>query len=811
MSLRALQPDAASGTGGQAAAGVRASAAAPSSAAASLRNTAPRTATGTTPAPVRARCTPRLTLSAAPLHIDDGSRRGTEVQVAALRLDFDYDGAVARADDPLPRLFDPAHMARGPIPRDRAFERAARHQLETFGAIDLSTLDDCALGDDAIADYVLRIDGDVHALCAFSAYAVPQLQARGWDVRFDEAYPWQAVPAGAPLTAAIASDDRRPDWFGVELGIELDGHRVNLLPPLLELLDQTEDLAQLTRPTRRCVAVQIAPRRWLPLPPDRVKRLLTVLAAMVREGGKVGMPASRSPLIAELGVALYDEARPLHWAGDLAARDAAYALAMGPRMAPTAAPQLGELRADLRPYQREGVEWLAHLRANGASGILADDMGLGKTLQTIAHVVAEKAAGRLTRPVLVVTLTSCLGNWGREFARFAPHLTTLSLRAPDRAERLTKMAAHDVVLTTFPLLTRDREALAAQPFAMIVLDEAHTIKNGESQVAQAARCLVADHKVALTGTPVENHLGELWSVMDFLMPGSLGAADEFREKFRAPIEERGDAKRMGELRDRVRPYLLRRTKDVVAKDLPPKTELVRTVELDGAQRELYESIRVAAHADVRAHIKARGVKGSTIAILDALLKLRQACCDPRLVNLEAAQAVGSSAKLDMFLDFTTRQLAAGHRILVFSQFARMLALMSESLLGRGVRHVTLTGSTPDRQKPIDAFEQGKADVFLISLRAGGTGLNLTSADTVIHYDPWWNPAAQAQATDRAYRIGQKKPVFAYNFVVAGSVEERMLGLQAHKRKLAQAVLGDGGDGPAALSERDVDDLLAPLA
>jgi SNF2 family DNA or RNA helicase len=300
-------------------------------------------------------------------------------------------------------------------------------------------------------------------------------------------------------------------------------------------------------------------------------------------------------------------------------------------------------------------------------------------------------------------------------------------------------------------------------------------------------------------------------LFDFINPGLLGSKDQFTLQFRGPIEERGDKVRLEALRDRVRPFILRRTKDAVAPELPAKTMLVRAVELAGTQRELYESIRVAAHGEVRQHIRKRGLAGSTIAILDALLKLRQVCCDPRLVSVEAAKGIEGSAKLDVLLELVTSQLADGRRILIFSQFARMLGLISESLLGRGIGHVTLTGNTPDRQKPIDAFQQGRADVFLISLKAGGAGLNLVGADTVIHYDPWWNPAAQAQATDRAHRIGQTKPVFVHDLIVAGSVEERMLGLQKHKRKLADAILSNGSTAPGVLTERDLDDLLAPLA
>jgi SNF2 family DNA or RNA helicase len=537
--------------------------------------------------------------------------------------------------------------------------------------------------------------------------------------------------------------------------------------------------------------------------------LCKVLLEMYRNGEKLIAPVVRAAAIAELGAALHDEKRPVKWGGDKKLRDQGYALALGPRR--EVAISLDGLQADLRPYQKEGVQWLQHLREHNAGGILADDMGLGKTLQTIAHVLAEKRAGRLDKPAMVITLTSLVGNWARELARFAPELRVLKLQGPQRKTKFVEIPQHDVVITTYPLVTRDRDELGAHELHLLILDEAHAIKNSTAQAADAVRALTARHRICLSGTPIENHLGELWSLFDFLNPGMLGTTEEFRLKFRTPIEDQGDSKRLMVLRDQVRPYVLRRTKDTVAKELPPKTELVRAVELTGAQRELYESIRIAAHADVRQHIKQRGLRGATIAILDALLKLRQVCCDPRIASVEAARGVEGSAKLELLLEMIQTQLAEGRRILVFSSFARMLALISESLLGKGIGHVTLTGQTADRQKPIDAFQNGRADVFLISLKAGGTGLNLTSADTVIHYDPWWNPAAQAQATDRAYRIGQTKPVFAYNLIAAGSVEDRMLALQRHKRRLADAILEQGAGAAGGLTERDVDDLLAPLA
>jgi SNF2 family DNA or RNA helicase len=437
-------------------------------------------------------------------------------------------------------------------------------------------------------------------------------------------------------------------------------------------------------------------------------------------------------------------------------------------------------------------------------------MGLGKTLQTISHVLAEKESGRLDRPAMIVTLTSLVGNWQRELARFAPSLTVTVHHGDKRHERRAAIAEHDVIITTYPMVARDRDDLATIPLHLIVLDEAHAIKNITSQASEAVRKLDARHRVCLSGTPIENHLGELWSLLDFLNPGLLGSAQDFQMQYRQPIEDKSDRVKLQQLRDRVRPFILRRTKDSVAPELPRKTCVVKPIELTGKQRELYESIRVAAHAEVRRHIKERGFAGSTIAVLDALLKLRQVCCDPRLVSSDAAREVGNSAKLDTLMNLLEQGLGEGRRILIFSQFARMLGLISESLLAKGVRHVSLTGHTPDRQKPVDAFQQGKADVFLISLKAGGAGLNLTGADTVIHYDPWWNPAAQAQATDRAHRIGQTKPVFVHDLIVMGSVEQRMLSLQRHKQLLANAILDNGAAASGRLTEREIDDLLAPL-
>jgi SNF2 family DNA or RNA helicase len=293
------------------------------------------------------------------------------------------------------------------------------------------------------------------------------------------------------------------------------------------------------------------------------------------------------------------------------------------------------------------------------------------------------------------------------------------------------------------------------------------------------------------------------------MPGLLGGPESFRKSFRVPIEQ-GSEERLEALKRRVSPFILRRLKNEVVTELPPKTELVRPVSLGDAQRELYEAIRVAAHSEVRRMIRKKGLAASTVAVLDALMKLRQACCDPRLITMDAARQVPKSAKLQELLELLRRQLPEGRRFLIFSQFTSMLDIIAKHLELEEIPFVCLTGATTNRHERVDQFERGDAAVFLISLKAGGTGLNLTSADTVVHYDPWWNPAAQAQATDRAYRIGQKRPVFVYNLIVAGSVEERMLQLQDRKRRLAGAILGGAAQGPVRLNEEDVEDLLAPL-
>jgi SNF2-related domain/Helicase conserved C-terminal domain len=763
--------------------------------------------------PVDKTCVPCVRLYADEVIITstDGLSCDVEdVRVPLVELSFEYGGTRVRASDERPRVFRSGGTMLEAVDRDRAGESAARSVIERLGAVELACVDAIAPPEGCAADYVVRPDGDANQFCAFTARSLAQWRTLGWRVEVDAKYPFRVVERDPSWYARIEPTEERAGWFGLELGVDLDGINVDLLPVLLDLLERLDEdggldaLASSCRPTW---ALKVTETHHLTVPIDRLRALLRVVAELYQGEQRrcPSFPEVRAGALVELDEVFRDAGAPIAWTDPAGATDRARARASAPRSVEVPS----GMCATLRPYQNEGVAFLQRLRESGVGGVLADEMGLGKTLQTIAHIWIEKSEGRLDAPVLVVGPTSLVGNWVREIGKFAPGLRVVVLHGTERHGRWAEAAKADVIVTTYPIVVRDEEKFAELRFSTVVLDEAQTIKNARSQARRALARVVSENRVCLTGTPVENHLGELWSIFDWLAPGLLGDQLAFRRFWRQPIEDQRDAERLAALRETVSPYVLRRLKRDVAKELPPKTELQVPVELGGKQRDLYEAIRVAAHADVRKAIHSKGLAASHLMILDALTKLRQVCCDPRLVPMDAARNVTESAKLEAFLAMVGGQLAGGHRVLVFSQFTSMLALIGEALQARGVSYLTLTGATRDRQRVVDVFEEGRADVFLISLKAGGTGLNLTSADTVVHYDPWWNPAAQAQATDRAYRIGQRRPVFVHSLYVAGSVEERVLLLQQKKRWLSMSILGDSGP-ETALDEHDVDALFAPL-
>lgn len=481
-----------------------------------------------------------------------------------------------------------------------------------------------------------------------------------------------------------------------------------------------------------------------------------------------------------------------------------------------------ELEKVLRAYQREGYSWLARLRARGLGGVLADEMGLGKTVQVLAVLDSAyaRAAGRSERndraaaplrPSLVVCPTSLVRNWAREAERFAPELRVLVWHGPKRGEQAESLGQVDLIITSYALLRRDLNTLLEHEFEFLVLDEAQHIKNPDTHNARSARALRAQTRYVLTGTPVENTAGDLWSMMDFSLPGYLGSYKEFRERYELPMrtlgsEERGElGRRLGR---RVRPFLLRRKKVDVLKDLPPKLEQISSCVLSSEQEELYRKLLDSSRKEVFDSVLSKGMGASRMVILTALMRLRQVCCHPALLPIEGVSEETPSGKMELFSEILDETLDSGHRVLVFSQFVQMLKILRSHLKARDIRYCYLDGSTRDRLGEVDRFNgDATIPVFLISLKAGGTGLNLASADTVIHFDPWWNPAVEDQATDRAHRIGQRRTVHSIRLVTEGTVEEKIMELQQRKRALAEVLVEEGTGSPMDLSMEDLERLL----
>jgi non-specific serine/threonine protein kinase len=470
-----------------------------------------------------------------------------------------------------------------------------------------------------------------------------------------------------------------------------------------------------------------------------------------------------------------------------------------------------EIKGILRGYQKEGVNWLCFLNEFNFGGILADDMGLGKTLQTLAFLAILKKR-KVKKPNLVIAPTSVVTNWMAEVDKFVPHFRAVLLHGQKRKEHYAEAKKSDLIITTYGLLQRDLEWLQSIKFQTIILDEAQNIKNARSKTAQAVMLLDGKQRLTLTGTPIENSVIELWSQFNFLMPGFFGSMKDFERDYIRPKGKRGFKKKRpdhGLLRRQTRPFILRRLKQDVAKELPPKTEQTLFCEMHLTQKKLYNSVLKIVHEQVKEKISAGGVKGAKIAIFDALLKLRQICCDPRLSSL-AGNDPPASAKFDLFIETVADIVGEGHRVLVFSQFVKMLNLMHENLKKAGIPFLQLDGSSKNRDLLVAKFQQSDAyPVFLISLKAGGTGINLTAADYVIHFDPWWNPAVESQATDRAYRIGQKNHLFVYKLITRNSIEEKIVELQKKKQALADTIVGASDALEDMLSMDDLNELFAP--
>ncbi|MEI6808482.1 MAG: SNF2-related protein, partial [bacterium] len=474
---------------------------------------------------------------------------------------------------------------------------------------------------------------------------------------------------------------------------------------------------------------------------------------------------------------------------------------------------LGEpLDGILRSYQKDGVNWLRFLEKSGFCGLLADEMGLGKTVQTLAWLQLERLADKARRkPALIVCPTSIVENWVEEARRFVPGMKVISLTGPDRHSRFDQIPGVDLVVTSYAVLRRDVEMYAKQEFSAAILDEAQHIKNPSTQNAVATGKISASHRLVLTGTPVENTVSDLWSIMDFLMPGYLGSHAAFKERYEAPISRGGPDAAVAQvkLRRKVHPFLLRRLKVDVAKDLPPKIERVATCELTPDQKAVYSELLRTSRQRIEGMMSKQGFGKSRMEILTVLMRLRQVCCHLGLLELPGLKPEYPSAKMELFLELLDEALDGGHRMLVFSQFVKMLHILRDELDRRKVAYCYLDGSTKDRMKVVHTFNTERSiPVFLISLKAGGTGLNLTGADMVIHFDPWWNPAVEDQATDRAYRIGQKRTVYGIKLITKGTVEEKVLELQRKKKAIIGATIESDERMVESLTWTDIQGLLS---
>jgi superfamily II DNA or RNA helicase len=717
-------------------------------------------------------------------------------QIDALTLAFAYGGGFAEPDDE--RQFVRIEDGTGEpvfLRRDRAAEAKAEAQLREEGFVQIRVQTKGQARGRRIYVFRGREAGDRWQ--SFVAERVLALEAAGWRAEIEDGFGPQIVEAIGEIDMRIADDDG--GWFSLELGIEIDGVRLPLLPILNRILAQGG--VEAARVVDGKLHTALEDGRVLALPVERVARMLATMSDLIEASRRSGetsllLPASEAPAVLDL-----EEVLVARWQNAAHIRRYVERFRDDLVVEPVAVPD--RFKGTLRPYQAQGLDWLQHLSGHGVAGILADDMGLGKTAQTIAHIVAEERAGRLDRPVLIVLPTSLVANWSAELAKFAPHLRFAVLHGLDRHARREALGDTAVVITTYTVLARDIELMAELPWHLVVLDEAQAIKSPESKTFRAVCQLKTRQRLCLSGTPIENNLEELWAQFAFLMPGLLGDRRGFAKRFRTPIEKKGDEVRRAQLIRRIRPFILRRTKAEVAGDLPPKHTIVRRVSLAPEQRELYETIRVTLYEKIRHELADRSPQQNKIVLLDALLKLRQVCCDPRLVKLPAARTVEVSSKLDELMEMMGEMIAEGRRILLFSQFTSMLDLIKQAAATAGIAFVELRGDTADRATPVARFEAYEVPLFLISLKAGGRGLNLTSADTVIHYDPWWNPAAEEQASDRAHRIGQTKSVFVYKLIAAGTVEERIVELQERKATLANIALGAEGEF-AGIELEDID-------
>ncbi len=748
-----------------------------------------------------------------------------------LRLSFDYDGHRIALDAPDTITHHTSDGQLKLIARDPGLE--AKH-LQTlmdyagklgFHPVDFYT-DDADMTEFQASDLVLwpfngesplsERGGGHEALC-FIEEVVPALRSDGWHVIVDPSWPCRIYEGSSEIRGGITQQD--DSWFSIGLHYEVDGQEFDLMPVLSKLVqslpeDALQDETALTSLLADTPFVtRLNNGQYARLPLEKLIPALRFIRDLHDQ-----LHVAQAGAVHELADALAGCGIPFTGSERLLALGSRLRQLLSSNPAPAGQPIIpATFRGQLRPYQVTGMAWMLALSDTGFGGILADDMGLGKTVQTLSFLATQRDQQQKAQtteesqlPCLLVVPTSLVSNWVREAAQFVPDMKVLALQGLDRKQYFDQIAQHDLIITTYPLLHRDSEALFAQEYDMVILDEAQYVKNPTSQVAKIIRQIAARHRMALTGTPMENNLEELWCLFDWLIPGLLGNRKSFGEKFRKPIEKESNHARQAALSKRISPFVMRRTKDQVVTDLPPRTQMIESIELTGPQRALYETVRATMHERVRQALAQKGLASSRITVLDALLKLRQACSDPQLVKLASAAKITTSAKRSRLIEMLEELFAQGRRVLVFSQFVEMLNLIEADVKARGWDYLMLTGQTQKRGELVNAFQSGKASLFLISLKAGGVGLNLTAADTVILYDPWWNPAIERQAMDRVHRIGQDKPVFVHRLIAQGTVETKIAQMQARKQALMDSVFDPDSGNNMDMSEEEILSLFTPI-
>jgi non-specific serine/threonine protein kinase len=608
---------------------------------------------------------------------------------------------------------------------------------------------------------------------------LPHLAASGFTVFGREALKKYRVRACRPrLNVEISSGI---DWFDLKIDVDFEGSKV----PAGSLRDAIETGGRIVRLSDGSLGE--LPEAWL-----RKIRALFQFARPERDGLRF------SRWHAGLVDSLIEEASSARTDG-VFRRNLAFLKdfsGIARRQPPSG------LRGTLRPYQKAGFEWLCFLKEGSFGGLLADDMGLGKTIQALAFLQKEKETGSYG-PCLIVCPTSVVFNWENEIRKFTPGLRVMRHAGQERLRNVSAFRNTDLVLTTYGVLLRDISLFRQFAFHCVILDESQKIKNPATQSSRAVRLLNVKHRLALTGTPVENRSIELWSQFAFLNPGMLGPLQGFRRQFASAVDRDPEGEEAALLRKLVHPFILRRTKDVVAKELPPKVELTYFCPMTAPQEKLYQKWKDAYRGLILKKIEEQGLQKSRMLVLEGLLRLRQIACHPRLVG----EARHASEKFESLKEILGDILSEGHKVLIFSQFVEMLKIIREHLVAEKIDHAYLDGKTRDREKEVREFQtRPDLSVFLISLRAGGTGINLTAADYVILYDPWWNPAVETQAVDRAHRIGQNKKVFVYKMVSKGTIEEKVLELQEKKKKLVSKLISGEASGFKSLTKDDIEAL-----